>query len=467
MKAKENLETKVIEVGKKKTDGLVKCPKCSSTDITYSEKKKKLICNYCRCEFDEEKHVDNEDIKKLKGKTIGSGAKKISEDASDLITIECEGCGAEIVIDTNDNVQKRCHWCRSYLSLNKKVPNGAVPDLVLPFLIAKDDARKSIEGFVKKRQFFAHPIFKKEFTTENILGVYLPYMVIDLNTHSKFTGEAEILVREYTVGDDEDERTYYDADAYDIEREFDLAIDNLTVESSVDKLDHKDKVKTTNIINSIMPFDLENAVVWDANFLKGYTSEKRDTNIDELSDYVYVQAKDIARHAINDDLVNYDRGVSWDSEELSVVGEKWLSAYLPVWLYSYKSGDNTLHYVAVNARSKETMGSVPINKPKLIFVSFIVEIFCLFATAFADFDGFEYAFLIGGFLYYYLIYSSYRNQGARHKYEKETKNEISNLVRVDDYTGLKKGLSNSRISGQNNKRVNTKTFEEINKGKIK
>ncbi len=31
-----------------------------------------------------------------------------------------------------------------------------------------------------------------------------------------------------------------------------------------------------------MPFDTENCVRYNANYLKGYTSEKRDTNIEDL-----------------------------------------------------------------------------------------------------------------------------------------------------------------------------------------
>ena len=40
-----------------------------------------------------------------------------------------------------------------------------------------------------------------------------------------------------------------------------------------------------------------------------------------------------------------------------------------------KGSQKVLHYVAVNARTKETMGSVPINMGRLVFMSAIVEIF--------------------------------------------------------------------------------------------
>ena len=82
---------------------------------------------------------------------------------------------------------------------------------------------------------------------------------------------------------------------------------------------------------------------------------------------------------MNDTLKFYDRGVRWDSEEVDVRGQRWVSAYLPVWLYSYqqkKSGGKTfLHYVAVNGRTGETMGSVPVHQGKLLLVSGIVQLF--------------------------------------------------------------------------------------------
>ena len=85
-----------------------------------------------------------------------------------------------------------------------------------------------------------------------------------------------------------------------------------------------------------MPFDVENCVKYNANYLKGYTSERRDTNIDQLRNLVDIQSKDIVRFAANGTLQNYDRGVAWSLENLDVMGQQWQAAYLPVWLYSYQ-----------------------------------------------------------------------------------------------------------------------------------
>ncbi len=456
----EENEAKVVKTDINAKDGQNKCPKCGATDISLNVKNGKLRCNFCRHEFEPEKmDTMEQDISKLEGEIIGSGASDIIADTNDMVTLKCSSCGAEVIVDTAQVTQARCHWCRNTLSINQQIPNGAVPDTVLPFSITKKDAKDSIENFVGKRKFFAHPKFRREFTTENVMGVYLPYMIVDANTHANLRGQGEHEVASYTEKiNDDTEETFYDADLYDVEREFDLTIEGLTVESSKDKLNIGAKNKTNNIINSIMPFDTENCVKWDANYIKGYTSEKRDTNVEELKDLVKEQSKDVVRFAANKTLKKYDRGVRWDSEELNIKGQQWKSAYLPVWLYSYmqKKGDKTLlHYVAVNARTKETMGSVPIHMPKLVGISLIVELLGLIAMLFTktDDNNWPWLFLLSGIIYFWVMYSKYRNSGARHYHETETKTNMTNLREYDNLVKRKTRLRNAVMEGANNTKI--------------
>ncbi len=451
---------KIIKTDIDAKDGQNKCPKCGATDISLNSKTGKLRCNFCRHQFEPEKlETMEKDISKLEGEVLGSGATDIIADVKDILTFKCSSCGAEVVIDTSSQASARCHWCRNTLSVNQQIPNGAIPDTVLPFKVSKADAKKEIENFVGKRKFYAHPEFRKEFTTDNIMGVYLPYMIVDANTHISLTGQGEHEVNRYTEKIGDRTITYYDADLYDVERDFDLTIEGLTIESSKDKLDTNSSNRTNNIINSIMPFDTENCVKWDANYIKGYTSEKRDTNVDDLKGIVEAQSKDIARFAANETLEDYDRGVRWDNENLKLKGQQWKAAYLPIWLYSYqeeKKDKKLLHYVAVNARTKKTMGSVPIHMPKLLLVSFFVELAGLIAMLFtySDDNNWPWLFLLSGVLYFLIIYGKYRNSGARHNHEKDTKTNMSNLVKSDKLVRREKRLSDSKIKGANNTMVN-------------
>ncbi len=372
----------IIETDADAKDGLAKCPRCGATEIALNPASGMLRCGFCRHEWSTagaEKALGlNSEIADLTGIIMGSGSQDIVPSTEVVLTFKCSACGAEVVINTAESTQARCHWCRNKLSMNQQIPNGAVPDMVLPFALRKEQAVEKISAFVKKRRFYAHPRFLKEFEPENVMGVYLPYMVVDLNAHARLTGQGEHQTRSYTVRRGDNTRRVYDADIYHVMREFDVYINDLTVESASDRRDQDASRNTNNIINTIMPFDVENAVRYDSNYLAGFTSQRRDTNIDELTPLVTAQARDITRHQVNGTLRFYDRGVRWDSQQVELKGQRWASAYLPVWLYSYQqqrsNGRQFLHYVAVNARTGETMGSVPINKPKLLAVSAVVQV---------------------------------------------------------------------------------------------
>jgi len=446
----------------KTKNGIMRCPHCGASDIAPDGASGNLKCVFCRSVFTAEAANKAGGVKELSGKNVSEGAADIIPDEKIVLTLKCGACGAEVVINADEAQTAKCHWCRNILSVNQKLPNGAVPDLVLPFGIEKAKAESSIRSFVQARQFFAHPQFKKEFATENILGVYFPYMIVDINAHAKFSGEAEKLVRTWTEKHGKTTVRYYDADAYTVKREFDLAIDDLTVEASADKLTQDLHSDTKNVINAIMPFDTDKAVAWDPRYLRGYSSEKRDVNVKDLERLVSAQAGDVCRFHAVETIKDYNRGAKWESEEFKSNGIKWKSAYLPVWLYSYlevKGNQKLLHYVAVNARTGETMGSVPINKRRLFTVSAIIEIISVFIgyqwLTHVDGDA-AWLGLFGlapGFIFYWLKYDRYRNASARHGHEKETRAEMSNLQSFDELREHRKRLRNSRIAGENDKAV--------------
>ena len=351
-------------------DGLNRCPKCGATDIKQRPGTDLLVCLFCRNEWHgqrvEEEFGLGEGIDQLQGTVIASGARDIAADAANLMSFKCTGCGAEVTVNTENAMTARCHWCRHVFGINEQVANGAVPDAVLPFHIKKDDAVARIRQFVGKRQLFALKEFKEQFTPENVIGVYMPYMIVDANVSADVAGHAEIKTREYTKGSGDDKKTYYDADVYAVERHVELTVDDLPLESSAKRGDHNIKVNTNNIINTILRFDTKNAVKWNASYLSGYSSEKRDVDVQQLMPRLEDQLLSIARSQVVTSVSRYDRGVHWKREGLDLHGSRWVAMYLPVWLYSYQQPGGLLHYIAVNGRTGETMGSVPVQQWKLL-----------------------------------------------------------------------------------------------------
>jgi hypothetical protein len=363
-------------------DGANRCPKCGATDIRQKPGTDLLICLYCRNEWHgqrvEEEFGFGEGLDDLSGTIIASGARQIEADAASLMTFKCTGCGAEVTVNTENAMTARCHWCRHVFGVNEQVANGAVPDAVLPFHIKKDDAVARIRQFVDKRKMFALKAFKQQFSPENVVGVYMPYMIVDGKASADVVGQGEIETRRYTQGSGDKKKTYYDADIYRVERHVDFTVDDLPLESSGERGNLDTGVNTNNIINTILPFDTKNAVKWNASYLSGYSSEKRDRDVEHLRPRLEDQLLSIARCQVEDSMKRFDRGVRWEQEGLDVHGTRWVSMYLPVWLYSYhQPGRNggMLHYIAVNGRTGETMGSVPVQQWKLLTAAITVGTF--------------------------------------------------------------------------------------------
>ena len=447
---------------------VIACESCGSSDISLNIQSQELECNFCRHTVENEpyeKTVVN--IEHLHGHVVGSGAGDIIASDDDVITYKCPNCGAEVVLDTNKETLARCHWCRTNFGVQDVIPNGAVPDMVLPFKVDKDNAFNLIQKFVMDRKFYAQKEYIEQFSAQNIIGVYLPYMVIDANYHVNYTGEAEIMTATWVetrwVGSGKDRRRvdtrYYNADRYAFNREFDVIASDLTVEANSEKINQRSQDRTNNVVNAIMPFEMEKAKKWSPLYMNGFSAQKRDLNTGDLASTINSQLLDISRNATSSMIAKsnrqFDRGYRVYNEELSIKGKQWKAAYCPVWLYSYQDKEKKLHYIAVNGQTKETMGSVPINTGKVLIISTILFLVMLALTGlfvvaqvnltFADiFNGnfaqYMYtheegylAFIPFGVAIFtviclvWYIKSRYRNKGARHFHEKETKRQVLNM----------------------------------------
>lgn len=349
-------------------DGLIRCARCGASEVSYNATKGMLFCAFCRYEWAEERLDEqmklSEGIGELKGTVMSTSAVDITDDGT-LVTIKCTGCGAEVVIDTDHNLQARCHWCKHTLSLNNTMPNGAVPDGILPFGVTRQQAMQAIGAFVDARKSFALPAFSETFKLENIMGVYMPYMTVDGNIVARLDGIGEVQTGTKKVSDT---RTDYYADEFTVTRHLTLEIDDLIVETSSDKVDIHSNTSTNNVINAVLPFDVKNVVRFNSGFLGSeYTSERRDMDVSQAEGYASGHFMTIARSDAQKSVSQYGRGVRWESEQVNIKGSRWTAILLPVWLYGFvetKKGKQVVHYIAVNGRNGATMGSVPINTGK-------------------------------------------------------------------------------------------------------
>jgi len=363
------------------------------------------------------------------------------------MSFKCGGCGAVVTINTDNAMTARCHWCRHVFGVNEQVSNGAVPDAVLPFRIAKEDAVARIREFVGDRRFVALGAFRRQFRPENVCGVFLPYMVVDANASVDLAGYGEVMTQAYSSRNHDDT---YDADIYKIDRHVDFTVNDLALESSSARSRLNAWANTNNIINAIQPFDTSNAVRWNASYLLGMSSERRDLDLATLRPRLEDRLLSIARTRLGSAARRYDRGVRWERERLSLHGTRWVTMLVPVWLYSYLEpgpDGGMLHYIAVNGRTGETMGSVPIEKWKLLLIAIaagVVVAGCTFWTPVFPLLG-----LSGAVSVYTYLFQRYRNTEQSHDFERRTDSRFEPVTGSDEKVDELKRTPEKRIPRDN------------------
>ena len=229
--------------------------------------------------------------------------------------------------------------------------------------------------------------------------------------------------------------------------------------------------------------------------MRGFSCERRDTNVGDIDGIADIRVKDIARLKLRETIKNYDRGVRWEEENVEVVDRRWKTAYLPVWLYSYRDKQTgRIYYMAVNGRTGEMAGVMPLREKKkvrervnttdpwgVILLGISLDVMFLLLLWIMGKEVWLSPFTLMGILGLAAIVLgvawlvritrglSYKdvnieNIGVRHGYEQETRSEISNLKKHDTNAREELVEAGSSIEGRNDSTVyGTYGSQSVNK----
>ena len=381
------------------------------------------------------------------------------ENSNELVSVICPNCGASIIGLAN-NLSIKCHWCHTVIPQDAYKTDAKMPDRILPFKITKEEAVKKIDEYMKTRKEYAKKEFLDDFKPEEIIPVYLPYMLVDAKVHAVSYG-----IGEKSEQPDENERSKYRfyISRSKVKREFDISIDDLLIESS--KSNSFDRVNSTsNVISAVSPFDTENSVVFNSLFLNGYSSENRELEVSVLNSQLNEITNTIARSEAKKMSDDYDRGVRLNNTSSQIIGSNWSSALLPVYLYSYyEKGTDKTYYIAVNGRTGKTIGSIPFNEKEakiklllkmiLICLPFIIMAIVIYILLFgktndairpqSSMPDFPIEVGIIIFVIYWILYfifysrydrirSNYTNKDVKIDYVNDSKHNASNISKEDE-----------------------------------
>ncbi len=343
------------------------CSKCGSNDISLDIAIGKLKCNHCGNIIESKTYddsVQNNDVQKEQSNVssetiVSSGAKNINDEHVNIVVLNCPKCGESYFSGKNVDYSN-CYICGSKLDISGEYENIDNVAMILPFTTSREEVVDLLKKEKGKMLKYTNKDFKNRFDENNIIGVYLPYIMIDANYHCVFNGQGE---RKVNINSD-DNSVSYTVDLYDIKREFNIDAQDINLEYKSDViLDNDDAAK--NIITAAYPFDTNNSLDLSGKYLKGFLAKmikpeevNMDTNLNN-------RLISVAKYAILDDINFYDRGVRWETTDISLNSANYTYTYLPVWVSIYKGSNNNpdeIYYVAVNGRTKEIVNHIPFNK---------------------------------------------------------------------------------------------------------
>ena len=347
-----------------------KCPNCGG-GLIFDPDSQKFACEYCLSQFSkeeleqivpnegEEQTDPNQQARTSNGQPDSPGIQaNVSGNTSAPILYMCPSCGAEIVTDET-TAATFCFYCHNPVVLKGRLDGAYEPDYVLPFAIEKEKAKEIFLTWLKNKRFVPTDFYSPE-QIEKMTGVYFPYWLYSCQVDGQMEAEATKL-RVWESGT----VRYTETQKYDVSRKGQMKINHVT-RNALKKADKQ-------LVEGVMPFELQQIKPFSMAFLSGFLAEKRDMEQGEFKEEIETEVQEFARNSLRGSIGPYNQ-VNVRIQRAEIRNPMWNYALLPVWTLTYKGKkDGTIYYFACNGQTGKLCGKLPIDSGKLWI--FFLEMF--------------------------------------------------------------------------------------------
>ncbi len=328
-----------------------KCPCCGGA-IEFNSSVQKLKCPYCDTEFEmdtlqsyaEEQAQDK--TSEIEWSTEGLNEWSDSDQEGIKVYV-CNSCGGEIAADAN-TAATSCPYCDNPVSLSGNLNGMYKPEYVIPFKLDKKAAKEMFKKHLEGKKLLPN-VFKTSNHMEEIKGIYAPYWLFGSKAEGRITYKAT-KNRFYS-----DSRYNYNETSYYLAvRAGSLEFERVPVDGS-SKLDD-------DLMESIEPFDFNDAVPFNSGYLTGYFADKYDVDEKQSVGRANERIENSTEQTFKDSVVGYN-SVTTDSKRVVIHGGKASYAMYPVWILTTK-WNNELYTFAMNGQTGKFVGNLPCDKAK-------------------------------------------------------------------------------------------------------
>ena len=332
------------------------CPGCGA-DLEFDPRGGTLTCPYCGRKEAIPQNAE-EVVEKSYDEYLRVRQDQLQVLAPEALEFACEGCGARVTF-TPPEVSTACPFCgRRRVGQPKSADPLVAPQGVLPFQIARDQARTAVGQWLAGL-WFAPNALKRLAQQESLGGVYLPFWTFDAHTTSHYAGQrGEYYYTTETYRDGGVTRTRqvrhtrWSPAAGTVSRWHDDVLVAATRSVAAGRL------------ASLAPWDLAALRSYEPAFLAGHRAQRYQVELPEAFDSARGSMEEVIRGDVRNDIGGDEQQITRVSTSYSGVSFKHL--LLPVYLGAYSFQGKT-YQVLVNARTAQVQGERPYSAWKIAF----------------------------------------------------------------------------------------------------
>lgn len=328
-----------------------KCLNCGGA-ISFDSDSQTLKCHYCGTEFEvsvleEYENCVGQEYADSFDWQIAAGSEWDGDERYTLKTYVCSSCGGEVVGEET-TAASFCPYCSNPVIMTDNLSGILRPDLVIPFKLNKEQAKEALKKHYKGKRFLPKD-FTKDNRIDEIKGIYVPFWLFEADV------DASVRYRATRVRVWSDANfTYTKTSFYLILRNGTLGFERVPVDGSSRMAD--------DLMESIEPFDIGEAVDFHTAYLSGFFADKYDVDASQSIDRANARIKK-STEEIFESTVNGYSTIRTEYSGIRLHNSNAKYALYPVWMLNTKYKDKTYTF-AMNGQSGKMVGNLPIDKKK-------------------------------------------------------------------------------------------------------
>ena len=257
-----------------------------------------------------------------------------------------------------------CPYCGSPTILPERINNAVKPELVIPFIVTKEQAQEQFENYFKGKKLLPNVFLNTRNRIAEMRKLYVPYWLFDCRAAGRTMYNAE---KRYVRREGDFEVTY--TEHYIVDRAGMMDFKAIPVNGSV-KLDNR-------ITESLEPYDLATAVPFEPAVLAGALADHADVESADCEARARQRVENSLEQALRSTVNGYT-SVLPRSKGFRTEGGKVTPVLMPVWLITTQK-DGTTYTFAINGQTGKLTCDVPADTGKS-WLWGIGVFACVFAT---------------------------------------------------------------------------------------